>query len=118
MTRRSGVKEYRGQELARQGDITVELLRSYQSKGLLPPPRHEGRVAWYGARHLERLRPIRDLKERGYPLRRIEHGVKRGAEQPEEISAIAEHREERLSLAELAERSLVPPAMLRSLEAS
>jgi len=60
------VKEYRVQELADLADVTVELLRSYQSKGLLPPPRHEGRVAWYGARHLERLHLIRDLKERGY----------------------------------------------------
>jgi DNA-binding transcriptional MerR regulator len=112
------VKEYRVQELARQAGITVELVRSYQSKGLLPPPRHEGRVAWYGARHLERLRLIRDLKDRGYPLRTIEQAVKRGAEQPEEIIAITELPEERLTLAELAERSRVPPAMLRSLEAS
>jgi DNA-binding transcriptional MerR regulator len=112
------VKEYRVQELARQAGITVELLRSYQSKGLLPSPRHEGRVAWYGARHLERLRLIRDLKDRGYPLRTIEQAVKRGAEQPEEIIAITELPEERLTLAELAERSRVPPAMLRSLEAS
>ena len=106
------------QELARQAGITVELLRSYQSKGLLPPPRHEGRNAWYGARHLERLRLIKDLKGRGYPLRAIEQAVKRGAEQPEEIIAITELPEERLTLAELAERSRVPPAMLRSLEAS
>src|SRR3954447_15455383 len=118
MTRRSGVKEYRGQELARQGDITVELLRSYQSKGLLPPPRHEGRVAWYGARHLERLRLIRDLKDRGYSLRTIEQAVRGGAEQPEEAIAVTELPEERLTLAELAERTRVPPAMLRSLEAS
>ncbi|MBV8236536.1 MAG: MerR family transcriptional regulator, partial [Acidimicrobiia bacterium] len=54
--RRAAVKEYRVQELAREAGIRVELLRSYQSKGLLPPPRHEGRVAWYGPRHLERLR--------------------------------------------------------------
>src|SRR5436309_15043519 len=118
MTRRSGVKEYRVQELARQADITVELLRSYQSKGLLPAPRHEGRVAWYGARHLERLRLIRDRKDRGFSLRTIEQAVRRGAEQPEEAIAVTELPEERLTLAELAERTRVPPAMLRSLEAS
>ena len=112
------MKEFRVQDLARQAGITVELLRSYQSKGLLPPPRHEGRVAWYGARHLERLRLIRDLKDRGYSLRTIEQAVRRGAEQPEEAIAVTELPEERLTLAELAERTRVPPAMLRSLEAS
>ena len=99
------MREYRVQELARQAGITVELLRSYQSKGLLPPPRHEGRVAWYGARHLERLRLIRDLKGRGYSLRMIEKAVERGAEQPEgSVTAGAELPEERLTLAQLAER--------------
>jgi DNA-binding transcriptional MerR regulator len=112
------VKAYRVQEVADLAGITVELLRSYQSKGLLPAPRHEGRVAWYGERHLERLRLIRDLKERGYSLRAIERAVERGAEQPEEAAAVAELPEERLTLAELAERTRVPPAMLRSLEAS
>ena len=112
------MKEYRVQELAERAGITVELLRSYQSKGLLPAPRHEGRVAWYGERHLERLRLIRDLKDRGYSLRAIERAVERGAEQPEEAAAVAELPEERLTLAELAERTRVPPAMLRSLEAS
>ena len=112
------MKEYRVQELADLADVTVELLRSYQSKGLLPPPRHEGRVAWYGPRHLERLHLIRDLKERGYSLRMIERAVERGAERPEEAAAVADIPEERLTLAELADRTRVPPAMLRSLEAS
>ena len=42
--------EYRVEELAEEAGITVELLRSYQSKGLVPPPRHEGRAAWYNGR--------------------------------------------------------------------
>jgi DNA-binding transcriptional MerR regulator len=113
------VKEYRVQELARQAGITVELLRSYQSKGLLPPPRHEGRVAWYGPRHLERLRLIRDLKGRGYSLRMIERAIDRGALKAEDPSVAAvEVPEERLTLAQLAERTRVPPSMLRSLEGS
>jgi DNA-binding transcriptional MerR regulator len=112
------VKQYRVQEVADLAGITVELLRSYQSKGLLPAPRHEGRVAWYGERHLERLRLIRDLKDRGYSLRAIERALERGAEQPDEAAAVAELPEERLTLAELADRTRVPPAMLRSLEAS
>jgi len=113
------VKEFRVHDLARQAGITVELLRSYQSKGLLPPPRHEGRNAWYGARHLERLRLIRDLKDRGYSLRMIERAVEQGGLQSEDAAVAAvEIPEERLTLAQLAERTRVPPAMLRSLEAS
>ena len=41
-----------------EAGVSVEALRSYQSKGLLPPPRHEGRVAWYGDDHLEQLRAL------------------------------------------------------------
>ena len=53
--------EYRVEELAAGAGVSVEALRSYQSKGLLPPPRHEGRVAIYGDQHARRLREILDL---------------------------------------------------------
>ena len=66
---------YRAEDLAAEVGISVPLLRSYQSKGLLPPPRHEGRVAWYGPHHRERLVHIRHLKERGYSLRMIAEAV-------------------------------------------
>jgi len=114
------VKEYRVQELAKQAGISVELVRSYQSKGLLPPPRHEGRVAWYGDKHVERLRLIRDLKDRGYSLRMVEKALQQAPARGSDGSpvAMAEVPQERLTLAQLAERTRVPPAMLRSLEAS
>jgi DNA-binding transcriptional MerR regulator len=67
------VTEYRVDELAAEAGVSVEALRSYQSKGLLPAPRHEGRVAWYGDVHLARLRDILDLKHQGYSLRMIAH---------------------------------------------
>jgi DNA-binding transcriptional MerR regulator len=105
---------YRAEDLAAEVGITVPLLRSYQSKGLLPPPRHEGRVAWYGPHHRERLLHIRHLKERGYSLRMIAEAVGDAPDPP--ARSIEEH--EVLRLADVAERSGVPVAVLRALEAS
>src|SRR5205807_10347780 len=110
--------QYRVEELAEQAGISVELLRSYQSRGLLPQPRHQGRVAFYGSNHLQRLRRIRDLKKRGYSLRMIEGALKEGNGEGALPAIDLDGDEETLSLAELAERSRVPPAVLRSLEAS
>jgi DNA-binding transcriptional MerR regulator len=108
---------YRVEDLAEKAGISVELLRSYQSKGLVPPPRHEGRAAWYDDRHLARLRLIRDLKQRGYSLRMIERAVQEEST-GSRVAGPDEGPEERLTLVELAERSRVPPSLLRSLEAS
>ena len=105
---------YRAEDLAADVGISVPLLRSYQSKGLLPPPRHEGRVAWYGPHHRERLLYIRHLKQRGYSLRMIAEAVDDAPDSPS--WSIEEH--EVLRLADVAERSGVPVAVLRALEAS
>jgi DNA-binding transcriptional MerR regulator len=51
--------------------LAVDTIRYYQSKGLVEPPRRQGRVAWYDASHLERLARIRALQERGYTLATI-----------------------------------------------
>lgn len=110
----AGARRYRAAELADEVGISVQLLRSYQSKGLLPPPRHEGRVAWYGPHHRERLLHIRYLKERGFSLRMIAETLD---ESPEAPVALVDEREV-LRLAEVAERSGVPVEMLRALEAS
>ena len=106
---------YRAEDLAAEVGISVPLLRSYQSKGLLPPPRHEGRVAWYGPHHRERLLYIRHLKERGYSLRMIAEAV--GDARPVATPRPMEEHEV-LRLADVAERSGVPVAVLRALEAS
>lgn len=109
-------ERYRAEELARELGISVQVLRSYQSKGLLPPPRHEGRVAWYGPYHRERLLRIRRLKERGYSLRMIAEALDdEAATSPE--AAPGEERAV-LTLADVAERSGVPVEVLRALEAS
>ena len=111
--------EYRVEELAAEANISVDLLRSYQWKGLLPPPRHQGRVALYGPRHLDRLRVIRELKDEGHSLRVIATMVAGDAGgRRRSRPAASTGDEDRLNLAELAERARVPPGLLRSLEAS
>jgi len=116
------VRAYRVEDLAAAAGISVELVRSYQSKGLVPPPRHEGRVALYDEHHLERLRTIRDLKERGFSLKVIARILERGVGPADDGTATAfakaETEDELLDLREVARRSGVPPALLRSLEAS
>ncbi|MEV4672984.1 MULTISPECIES: MerR family transcriptional regulator [Actinomadura] len=58
--------EYRIDELARLAGSTVRNIRAYQDRGLLPPPRLEGRVGLYDDSHLARLRLIGNLLGRGY----------------------------------------------------
>src|SRR5581483_8399403 len=109
---------YRVEELAAEAGVSVEVLRSYQSKGLLPPPRHEGRVALYGTTHLDRLKRIRDLKARGHSLRAIASML---SDEPSAMPRLPDAvlvAGDTLSLVDLADRTRVPPAVLRSLEAS
>jgi DNA-binding transcriptional MerR regulator len=108
---------WRVEELAERARLSVEVIRSYQGKGLLPPPRHEGRVAYYGQRHLERLATIRDLKARGHSLRAVAAMLR----EPSVVTPFGEGElanEERLTLADVAERTGLATPMLRSLEAS
>ncbi len=55
-------------DLARAVGIATTTVRLYQSKGLLPPPRLEGRTGWYGPHHLARLRLIGRLQGDGFSL--------------------------------------------------
>jgi DNA-binding transcriptional MerR regulator len=123
------VTEYRVEDVAAEAGISVEVLRSYQSKGLLPQPRHEGRVAFYDDRHLARLREILDLKHQGYSLRMIGNLLGAGtagglsspaaaASAPVLADTFGDADEEPLTLREVAERVKVHPGLLRSLEAS
>ena len=63
---------YRVDELAREAGTTVRNVRAYQDRGLLPPPRREGRAGIYSDAHLSRLRLIGRLLERGYSLANID----------------------------------------------
>jgi DNA-binding transcriptional MerR regulator len=61
-------REYRVEELARAAGIPVRTLRFYRERRLLPPPRRDGRIAWYSEDHLARLRTIAALLDRGHTL--------------------------------------------------
>lgn len=63
--------EYRIDDLAREAGTTVRNVRAYQDRGLLPPPRREGRAGIYTDAHLARLQLIGQLLERGYNLANI-----------------------------------------------
>ena len=63
--------DYRIDELARRAGTTVRNVRAYQERGLLDPPRRQGRTGLYGDAHLVRLRLIADLLDRGYTLANI-----------------------------------------------
>jgi DNA-binding transcriptional MerR regulator len=63
--------EYRIDDLARGAGTTVRHVRGFQERGLLPPPRMQGRVGFYDDSHLARIRVITQLQERGYTLASI-----------------------------------------------
>lgn len=58
-------------EVARVAGTTVRNVRAYQDRGLLPPPRRVGRIAWYGPDHVDRLKLIGSLLDRGFTLASI-----------------------------------------------
>src|SRR6266571_1686929 len=58
-------------ELARKAGTTTRNIRSYQTRGILPPPRMLGRVGYYGEGHLARLKYTAGLQQRGFSLAAI-----------------------------------------------
>jgi DNA-binding transcriptional MerR regulator len=65
------VTEYRVTELARAAGTTVRNVRVYQDRGLLAPPRREGRIGLYDESHLDQLKLIGRLLGRGYTFATI-----------------------------------------------
>jgi DNA-binding transcriptional MerR regulator len=113
----------RVEELAARADVSVDTIRFYQKRRLLPPPQRRGRIAWYGPEHVDRLAQIRDLQQRGFSLaiiRRIVSGELDRADEPlaAAVTGALEDggpgAEEFLTLAELAARSGVPEALIDS----
>src|SRR5215472_3726164 len=57
--------EYTIDELASAAGVPSRTIRFYQSRGALMAPQRRGRVAYYGRSHLERLKLIAQLQDRG-----------------------------------------------------
>ena len=112
---------YRVEQLAAAAGVRVDTVRYYQAQGLLPPPRRAGRRVHYGARHLARLKRIRELQRDGLSLavikRMLEPGKGGGAAALRR--AVAEQRgEQRYSRADLAAASGVSEELIAAVESA
>jgi len=64
-------------ELAARTGMTVRTVRFYAGQGLLPQPRRQGRMAYYGPEHRMRLEFVKELQDCGYTLAGIERYLSR-----------------------------------------
>ncbi len=116
---------YRVEQLAAACDVSVDTVRFYQTRGLLPQPVREGRVAWYDDDHADRIRRIRDLQTKGLTLAAIGRVVS-GELAPGDADlaaavAVARGNGGRdhvptLSLDELASAAGVPASLIQAVE--
>ena len=111
------------EELARAADVSVDTVRYYQARGLLPQPAREGRVAWYDDVHLDRMRQVRGLQRKGLTLAAIRRVVsgELGPADADLAAAVAAAREgsaeaEPLTLEAFSERSGVPASLIQAVE--
>ena len=111
--------EYRIEQLARAAGVAIDTIRFYQGKGLLEPPRRDGRITWYSEVYLERLGRIRELQQRGFTLtviRRFLEGELEALDEALVEAVTAPGVPQTLSMEELAARSGIAPPLLRNLE--
>lgn len=132
---------YRIDELATQGGVSVDTIRFYQARGLLPPGQREGRLSWYSDEHRERLARIRGLKEKGFSLAMIRRLLAGELDAADEALAAAltsafptvepddaadddageaagqePSQDDLLTLGEFAERTGIPEALIQVIE--
>ncbi|WP_280477495.1 MerR family transcriptional regulator [Nocardia asiatica] len=107
--------EYTIDELAREAGTTVRSLRVYHERGVLPPPQVKGRTGFYGADHLNRVRTISRLLDRGIKLNGIKEllnawdrgddlGDILGVVEPEADETVVADAGDVIAATELAER--------------
>jgi DNA-binding transcriptional MerR regulator len=114
--------DYRVEELAARAGLSVDTVRYYQAKGLLPPPTRTGRVGWYHEEHLDRLLEIRRLQSRGLTLAVIGRLLSGELDRADEAlvtavaSAAGPPAEQWLTLEELSAHSRIPMPLLQAVE--
>jgi DNA-binding transcriptional MerR regulator len=68
-------------ELAERVEMSVRNIRAHQSRGMLPPPVRQGRVACYGEEHEAALLRIKQLQAKGYNLAAIDELLRSGSDE-------------------------------------
>ncbi len=119
----SEAQRWRVDELADRCTLSVDTIRFYQKRGLLPPPDRVGRVGWYGPSHAERLARIRELQAQGLNLEVIRRLLD-GELDPADMALVAavaadgdsNQAERFMTLAEVAEQAGVPLALVEAVE--
>jgi DNA-binding transcriptional MerR regulator len=109
----------RVEELARRADVSVDTIRFYQKRRLLPPPTRVGRVAWYDVDHEDRLGRIKDLQRQGFSLaviRRLLDGELDATDAPLAAAVAGAQRgdTELLDVDELAARVGIPVPLVEA----
>jgi DNA-binding transcriptional MerR regulator len=113
--------DMRVEELAGRSGASVDTIRYYQAKGLLPPPRRQGRVALYDEAHLTRIERIRSLQGRGFTLATIARILAGELDAADEalVGALTKEslaEEDRLlSVEDLAARTGIPGPLLQAI---
>ena len=110
------------EQLAAACDVSVDTVRYYQSLGLLPAPLREGRLAWYGPEHVDRIGRVRDLQGQGLTLAAVKRVLDGGTSEADAglAAAVSAERESEdagtLSLEEFANRAGVPASLIQAVE--
>jgi DNA-binding transcriptional MerR regulator len=104
-------------ELSRDTGMRVETIRYYQSRGLLHPPRREGRLARYDRSHRLRLQQLQELRERGWSLQAIAEQLTKEqmALETGDTDRASWLLSGRYDLAELGEKTHIPIPILSAL---
>ena len=105
---------WRIDDLAHRAGLTVDTVRFYQREGLLPAGVRVGRTKQYGPEHLERIQQIRDLQARRFSLAAIK-ALLETSRQDLVDGIFAGEGGLAYSLADLVERSGLPPALVERL---
>lgn len=112
----------RVEQLAAVADVSVDTVRFYQARGLLPPPRRQGRVGIYDDEHVARLERIRALQSKGFTLATIGRLVRGELDAADESLVAAVEAEAdgdataAITIDQLAQRSGIPVELLQALE--